>query len=1081
MDAQGAALVVGPGAAAVPQARRFAADSLAALPADLRDDAELVVSELVTNAVLHTSGPVTVRLLTRDDAVRVEVEDSEPAPPVRVRRSEGAMTGRGLTLVACLSSSWGVQPAGSGKLVWAELRAGAGDEPTDSGDGDLDALLASWSDDDPSSPERFMVRLGAVPTTLLLEAKAHVDNLVRELTLAAASASASLPAHLTELVTSVVTDFAEARSSIKRQAVAAADKGAPETELVLHLPPLAAEAGERYLNGLDEADRYARAARLLTLETPPVHRVFRRWYVQSLVDQLRAQASGAPAPAATTFPQRLAEDYTALSQWRSATESSSSLQALSASLATLMTPEDVAKTVVASGVSFLGASAGAVVVEAHGRMHILATAGYDEELVARLEGVAVDDNLPGVQSHRTGTPLWLESRQPLESHFPALASYEPETQSTCIVPLVAGRQMGFIRFSFAEPHLFDDEERRTVGALADQAALALQRSELFYAEHAARENAERLAARLNLLMKVTAELTGAASPEEIVNVVVRNATEQLGASSARVYLLGDDGMLRSAATSGGDPKIAQQYEEFDVNAELPGGLVLRENEPMFFGNLAELSDRFPALSSVYPTERTLLVAPLRIGDHKIGVLSLTFTGETDVDAATQLAFITTLADATAQALERSAATSRAALASDKLAFLADASVALSETLDFAATLTTVAKLVVPRVADWCTIQVLDGDELKTLAIAHSDPDKVAWAERMQERYPPDPQAATGAPEVIRTGVSELYPEIPDELLVAGAVDDEHLRIIREVGISSALTVPLTGRSGTFGAITMIHAGSGRRYDEEDRRFAEDLARRAALAVETASAFAEQTGRLAAVTRVAEVAQHAILGPPPAQIGPVALSARYVSAAAEALVGGDLYEVISRQGAVRLLIADVRGKGLDAVRKATIVLGEFRAAAADLSDLADVARQIDRRSRPYLDDEDFVTALIAEIRDDGGYTIASCGHPPPLLASGGTVRELTTHATVPLGLGAEPEVLVGTLSNGDRLLLYTDGIMEARDGTGQFVDLLALAQPFADGDLDSVLDRVLEGLRAVTGDELGDDLALLAAEYRGTQA
>src|SRR5436305_4202844 len=157
--------------------------------------------------------------------------------------------------------------------------------------------------------------------------------------------------------------------------------------------------------------------------------------------------------------------------------------------------------------------------------------------------------------------------------------------------------------------------------------------------------------------------------------------------------------------------------------------------------------------------------------------------------------------------------------------------------------------------------------------------------------------------------------------------------------------------------------------------AEDAARRAALALENARVFREQSGRLASVTRVAEAAQLAILAPPPARIGPVALAARYVSAAAEALVGGDLYEVVARPGAVRLLIGDVRGKGLTAVRAATVVLGEFRAAAADIDDLADAAIQIDRRLRPYLADEDFVTALLAEIRDDGTFFVASCAHPP----------------------------------------------------------------------------------------------------------
>src|SRR5205823_7848695 len=140
-------------------------------------------------------------------------------------------------------------------------------------------------------------------------------------------------------------------------------------------------------------------------------------------------------------------------------------------------------------------------------------------------------------------------------------------------------------------------------------------------------------------------------------------------------------------------------------------------------------------------------------------------------------------------------------------------------------------------------------------------------------------------------------EIPPEILEESAADADHLRILRELGLRSAIVVPLTGRTGVIGAITVIYAESGRTYREADVALAEDLARRAAVAVETAHAFREQTNRLEEVIRVAEAAQHAILAQPPAQVGQVALGARYLSAAAEALVGGDLYETTERQGAV----------------------------------------------------------------------------------------------------------------------------------------------------------------------------------------
>jgi serine phosphatase RsbU (regulator of sigma subunit) len=248
-------------------------------------------------------------------------------------------------------------------------------------------------------------------------------------------------------------------------------------------------------------------------------------------------------------------------------------------------------------------------------------------------------------------------------------------------------------------------------------------------------------------------------------------------------------------------------------------------------------------------------------------------------------------------------------------------------------------------------------------------------------------------------------------------------------------------------------------------------------VENADAFRAQSGRLAAVSRVAEAAQRAILAPVPSGIGPVRLAARYVSAAAEARVGGDLYEVVGRPGAVRLIVGDVRGKGLEAVRTATVVLGEFRSAACDQDDLPAVAVQIDRRLAPYLGDEDFVTAVLAEIDDDGMLTIATCGHPPAIVArADGHTEELGRPGSLPLGLGAQPVPVTANLTAGDRVLLYTDGLLEARDLDGDFVELTEVLAGLASGTPDDALGRVLVALDRAIGHELNDDLALLLVEF-----
>jgi len=136
----------------------------------------------------------------------------------------------------------------------------------------------------------------------------------------------------------------------------------------------------------------------------------------------------------------------------------------------------------------------------------------------------------------------------------------------------------------------------------------------------------------------------------------------------------------------------------------------------------------------------------------------------------------------------------------------------------------------------------------------------------------------------------------------------------------------------------------------------------------------------------------------------------------------------------------------------------------------------RRLRPYLEDEDFATAVVADVADDGSYAVVSCGHPAPLLVTGGAVGELSVVHSLPLGLGADPVAATGWLSPGDRLLLYTDGVIEARDPERRFVDLTWVVSPLAGGDLQYALDDVLDRLHRFAGAHLGDDVALVVAEY-----
>jgi serine phosphatase RsbU (regulator of sigma subunit)/anti-sigma regulatory factor (Ser/Thr protein kinase) len=481
---------LGEGLDAVRAGRRFVHKRALMLGArDVADDAALVAAELLANAVQHGAPPIVVCARGESERLFLEVRDGSPRSPVRPTPSTSNMTGRGLTLVSALTTAWGVRrEADGGKTVWCEL---AGAAAASGGNVGLDAILAQWEDDPQSVEQRHTVVLGDVPTALLLEAKAHIDNLVREFSLAEAAGDngeSIIPPHLGGLIDTVVHGFADARAAIKRQAIAAAARGDVRTSLTLHLPLAAAVAGEAYLAALDEADEYARAARLLTLETPPEHRLFRHWYVGAVVDQLRAAAAGQPLPRIETFEDELISEVRRLSWAQRVNDRAARLQRVTAALARARTPEDVAAAVVSEGVGALGASGGGLLVPSVDGEHITVpgAVGYGEELVGQLRAERIDAQLPAATALRTGESIWIESREERDSRFPELRGIEARTLSMCAVPLIVGdRIIGALRFSFGTRKLFDEAERDFVHALAAQTAATLQRTELYAAERQA--------------------------------------------------------------------------------------------------------------------------------------------------------------------------------------------------------------------------------------------------------------------------------------------------------------------------------------------------------------------------------------------------------------------------------------------------------------------------------------------------------------------------------------------------------------------------------------------------------------------
>nr|WTB29446.1 serine/threonine-protein phosphatase [Streptomyces sp. NBC_00830] len=252
-------------------------------------------------------------------------------------------------------------------------------------------------------------------------------------------------------------------------------------------------------------------------------------------------------------------------------------------------------------------------------------------------------------------------------------------------------------------------------------------------------------------------------------------------------------------------------------------------------------------------------------------------------------------------------------------------------------------------------------------------------------------------------------------------------------------------------------------------------------------------QLAQVRSVAVATQNVLLRPLPDRIGPLRIASLYLAAEDEAQIGGDLYAATRIEGGTRMMIGDVRGKGLAAIEEAALLLGAFREAAHQHTDLPELAAALDQSVSRYHADfepedkdeagERFVTALLLEIPDkDPISRMTSCGHPPPLLLSPGHAEAVPSlHPAPPLGIGdmgpTGYTVDVFAFEAGDTLLLFTDGVIEARDRGGDFYPLAERAAQWTESPPETLLNHVQRDLLTHVGGRLGDDAAVIAIQRR----
>jgi serine phosphatase RsbU (regulator of sigma subunit) len=390
----------------------------------------------------------------------------------------------------------------------------------------------------------------------------------------------------------------------------------------------------------------------------------------------------------------------------------------------------------------------------------------------------------------------------------------------------------------------------------------------------------------------------------------------------------------------------------------------------------------------------------------------------------------------------------------------------------------VAQLTVPELADWCFVELVGDRRIDRVAWAHRDPSKLPFIAEVDRRYPLDPGSPVGSPEVIRTGVAQLIEDIPDELLVEAAQNAEHLELLREVGFRSMCIVPLIARGRILGDIAMAtDAVTGRRFSADTLDIARALADRAAVALDNAMLYAQRDA-------VAVSLQEELLPPRLPSIPGLDVAARYSAAGEGNQVGGDFYDVFASDSGWQVVIGDVVGKGPSAAAVTGLARHTMRAAAAYEGAPSQLLRVLNAALLAERAGRRLASVACVRLDPDGDamrVTASIGGHPLPLAVGlDGSVREVGRFGQL---LGVEEDLVVFNtverLEPGELLVLYTDGVTEARGADGWFGEdqLQALLAGMGGEAPTRVLQRIEAAVLAASGERPRDDIAMVALRVR----
>jgi signal transduction histidine kinase len=388
---------------------------------------------------------------------------------------------------------------------------------------------------------------------------------------------------------------------------------------------------------------------------------------------------------------------------------------------------------------------------------------------------------------------------------------------------------------------------------------------------AGRRDREAAEQRARFLVDASAALAESLDYAQTLRRVAELAVPRI-ADWCTVSAIDERGSLRRLAVVHWDPTVRPLVEEYERSFP-PSQHRAGELSAALVSDRAILRDRVSDADLVQASQSpehlrvmrglgcaSCIIAPMVARGEPVGVVSFMRSDADHPYTPRDVATAEELAYRAALAIDNARLYRAARRREETMRFFAEASAVLSSSLDYEAAFDKLAQLVVPTFADWCAVEVKEDNHLRLVAVAHANPAKIELARELRRRYPPDEQAASGAAQVIRSGQAELYAEISDEMLARSARDDEHLRAARDLGLRSAVVVPLVGRGAPLGALTLVWAESDHRYGDDDLRVMEELGRRAGYALENARLYGETQSAVRLRDEFISIASHELKTP-----------------------------------------------------------------------------------------------------------------------------------------------------------------------------------------------------------------------------